>query len=101
MDMDPDPKRFMCVVAAPWLNEATGTAENGFHCLGCSHEDGPGDLRWRRKYTDKTMKNHIEQRGEIIDGKYVLATESQAERSEAWLEYVLGMESLNFSLDSQ
>ena len=60
-----DPKRFMAVVRAPYIDRSTGVANGGFYCLGCKEEFGAGPMYWRRRYCLETFQAHIEECGPI------------------------------------
>jgi hypothetical protein len=66
-----NPKRFMAIVRAPFLDLHTASPEWGFHCAACRpcHYNRP--LHWRRKFTGKSFNDHIKECGEIADGKHV------------------------------
>lgn len=65
-----NPKRFLGIVRAPFLNARTGSPECVFHCAACKphHYDRP--LHWRRKFTRESFEDHIRECGEIIHGKH-------------------------------
>jgi hypothetical protein len=67
-----DPRRFMAVVRAPWINPSTNAVEWGFHCVGCKEKFRTGPLNWRRMYSDETFSLHIEECGRVCDGKHQL-----------------------------
>jgi hypothetical protein len=62
-----DPRRFMTIVHAPWIRQATNAAEWGFHCVGCNNYR---PLHWRRKYCAETFDEHIKECRRIFsDGR--------------------------------
>lgn len=60
-----DPKRFMAVVRAPYVDRSTGVANGGFYCRGCQEEHGDGPMYWRRRYCLETFQTHIEEYGPV------------------------------------
>ena len=64
-----NPRRFMAIVHAPWVDLATNLANWGFHCVGCEKEYRR-PLHWRRKYTVDTFNDHLNQCGSISNGKH-------------------------------
>ena len=63
-----NPKRFMAIVRAPFLDPRTESVEDGFYCVGCiTHHDRNG-LHWRRMFNWASFKSHIREYGEIIGG---------------------------------
>ncbi|KAK4192956.1 F-box domain-containing protein [Podospora australis] len=64
------PLRYVSVVRAPWFNTAQGQAEWGFHCVGCSNLSR-FPRHWRRKFTAATFKEHLEECGEITNGRHI------------------------------
>ncbi|KAH2761567.1 hypothetical protein KXW10_000389 [Aspergillus fumigatus] len=66
-----NPKRFVAIVRAPFLDVRTGSSEWGSHCVACRPYHYNRPLHWRRKFTDKSFEDHIKECGEIIDGKHV------------------------------
>lgn len=66
-----NPKRFMAIVRAPFLNPRTRSSQQGFHCVACRryHYDRP--LHWRREFTEESFKCHIRECGNIIAGEHV------------------------------
>lgn len=67
-----NPRRFMAIVHAPWLNLRTKSLEWGFHCVGCQKKYERRPLHWRRKFTTGTFNDHIRQCGDIMDRISVL-----------------------------
>jgi hypothetical protein len=65
-----DPRRFMGVVRAPWINLSTNAVEWGFHCVGCEDKHIDRPLHWRRKYCVETFNAHIEECGSVHDRKH-------------------------------
>ncbi|QKX54494.1 uncharacterized protein TRUGW13939_01581 [Talaromyces rugulosus] len=66
-----NPKRFVAIVRAPFLNPGATSLEWGFHCSACRSHHYNRPLHWRRKFTKDSLKAHIEECGEIVDGKHV------------------------------
>lgn len=64
-----NPHRFMAIVPAPWVNKAKQVTERGFPCPGC---EGLEKLPFhrRRRYTATSFEEHLEECGEIINGKH-------------------------------
>ncbi|KAK2845244.1 hypothetical protein FQN49_005913 [Arthroderma sp. PD_2] len=69
-EYESNPKRFMAIVQAPFLQPCAKSPEWGFHCLGCkkNHYDKP--TNWRRKFIQKSFDAHIKEFGEIISKKH-------------------------------
>jgi hypothetical protein len=67
-----DPRRFMAVVRAPWINPSTNAVEWGFLCVGCKREYRARPLHWRRKHCVETFSEHIEECGRVHDGEHHL-----------------------------
>jgi hypothetical protein len=65
-----NPRRFVAIVRAPFLDVRIGSPEWGFHCAACKMHHYTRPLHWRRKFTEESFKHHITECGEIIDGKH-------------------------------
>jgi hypothetical protein len=65
-----NPKRFVAIVRAPFLDLRTGSSEWGFHCVACKTHHHNRPLHWRRKFMEESFKHHIRECGEIIEGKH-------------------------------
>jgi hypothetical protein len=65
------PRSFMAIIRAPFLRSAREPPEFGSHCLACKPHHYHRPLHWRRKYTLATFQDHIEECGQIVDGKHV------------------------------
>lgn len=65
-----NPKRFVAIARAPFLDLRTRSPEWGFHCVACKIHHYNRPLHWRRKFTEETFKSHLRECGEIIDGKH-------------------------------
>lgn len=65
-----NPKRFVAVVRAPWLNPYTKLEDWGFHCIGCQRQYRARPLHWRRKYSMYTFDDHIRECGQINGGSH-------------------------------
>lgn len=66
-----NPRRFMGIIRAPFLNFRTASPEWGFHCVACKSHHYCRPLHWRREYTLVTFKDHIRECGEIKEGKHI------------------------------
>ncbi|KAI8679458.1 F-box domain-containing protein [Fusarium keratoplasticum] len=65
-----NPHRFLAIVPAPWFNKAKQLTEQGFHCIGCEDlEKMP--FHHRRRFTATSFEEHLEECGEINQGKHV------------------------------
>ena len=63
-----NPKRFMAVVPAPWVDALTEQTVWGFHCMGCKDESCPDrPLGHMRIYNVETFEDHLRQCGPIVD----------------------------------
>lgn len=65
-----NPRRFMAVVRAPFLDSRTRLPVWGFHCLACKNHHYGRLLHWRRKFTRESFEDHVRECGEIFDGKH-------------------------------
>ena len=71
-----DPKRFVAVVRAPFVNLAkTDPKEWGFHCIACQGHWGPSPINYRRKFTEESFRGHVEECGEIVNGRHASSTD--------------------------
>lgn len=66
-----NPKRFMGIIRAPFLSVQTAFPDLGFHCVACKAHHYCRPLHWRRRYTVDSFQDHIQECGEIIEGKHV------------------------------
>ncbi|KAE8150740.1 hypothetical protein BDV25DRAFT_139570 [Aspergillus avenaceus] len=66
-----NPRRFMGLVRVPRINPRTGSLEWGDHCLACKPYHYSRPLHWRRKFTPEGLQEHLNECGEIIQGKHV------------------------------
>ncbi|KAK5997052.1 hypothetical protein PT974_02403 [Cladobotryum mycophilum] len=64
-----NPHRFVAITRVPWLNEVSREVERGFHCVGCERLSRP-PLHYRRKFTSASFIAHLEQCGDIKNGKH-------------------------------
>ena len=65
-----NPMRFMASIRVPLINDCTATPQWGFHCIACKSHHYGRPLHWRRMFTKESFRDHIRERGEIIDGKH-------------------------------
>ncbi|KAL2691497.1 hypothetical protein Neosp_001883 [[Neocosmospora] mangrovei] len=64
-----NPHRFLAIVQVPWFNRLQQLTEQGFHCIGCEDlEKMP--FHHRRKFTAASFEEHLEECGEITQGKH-------------------------------
>jgi hypothetical protein len=61
--------RYVAIVRLPWLRAISHEVEWGFHCAGCEKSSRP-PLHYRRKFTADSFNDHLEQFGNIRDGKH-------------------------------
>lgn len=66
-----NPRRFVAIVRAPYLDRRLGSPVKGFHCVACKVHHYNRPLHWRRKFTEESFKRHVTECGEVIDGKHV------------------------------
>lgn len=77
-----DPRRFLAIVRAPWLDLRTRSLEWGFHCLSCLYMDDP--WQWAAKFTAETFHSHFEECGKKME-----MDDSPLRRQYVgWLEYM-------------
>lgn len=62
--------RFVAIVRAPWLNKHAGRVEWGFYCAGCNYNRRPD--HWAVLYSPVTFERHIDEYGDVQDGKHYL-----------------------------
>jgi hypothetical protein len=67
-----NPLRLVAIVRTPWLNTVSRELECGFHCIGCQRCYCSRPLNWRRKFTAASFSEHLEQCGNIKNGKHHL-----------------------------
>ncbi|KAF2135474.1 uncharacterized protein K452DRAFT_293187 [Aplosporella prunicola CBS 121167] len=63
--------RFLAIVYAPALNRVTLKLERGFYCIGCQRSYGSRPKHFRRRFTEASFKEHLEECGNIQDGYHV------------------------------
>lgn len=68
-----NPRRFMAIVRAPWIQTSTNSVEWGFHCKGCERCYRERPMHWRRKYNAATFADHLEGCGPIVGGVHRLS----------------------------
>ncbi|KAL4891353.1 hypothetical protein BDV59DRAFT_182300 [Aspergillus ambiguus] len=66
-----NPRRFMAIIRAPFMNERMVSPEWGLHCIACKPHHYCRPIHWRRKYTINGFQDHVRECGEIIDEKHV------------------------------
>lgn len=69
-----NPKRFMAIICAPYLDARLGTPDWGSHCLACKRHHYSRPLHWRRKFTTDGFQKHISECGDIVDGQHIPRT---------------------------
>ena len=63
-------QRFLGVIRAPVIDARQGSTEWGVYCEGCKNHYDNKPLHWRRLYTRERFQRHIEEYGDIVDGKH-------------------------------
>ena len=69
-----DPRRYMAIVRAPWVDPATHSEEWGYYCVGCewwSHDNRPSERdrseHGSRLYTLESFAEHVKEHGPVVD----------------------------------
>lgn len=77
-----NPRRFLAIVRAPWLDLRTRSLEWGFHCLSCLYMDDP--WQWTAKFTAETFHGHFEECGKKME----VGDCPMRRQYVGWLEYM-------------
>ena len=66
-----NPLRFVAIVSFPYFSTQRRAAFDGVYCIGCRGEWRSPDLLRRRQFTTETLRDHMTQWGEVINGFHI------------------------------
>ncbi|KAK0624796.1 hypothetical protein B0T17DRAFT_252945 [Bombardia bombarda] len=69
--MTKEPRRFMCIITAPFLVDNGRQADWGYFCLGCEEKEEEKTQHYRIKYTREEMYEHTMKYG-LVEAKPML-----------------------------
>lgn len=71
-----DPRRYMAIVQAPYINHQTCKVDFGRFCSACARSYA--DHEWRRRYVSQSFAEHLHQSGQVIDGSHQLRSRNSS-----------------------